>query len=100
MAGSDRRIGHARQPLRGRRHARTISAAQVGSIETYEGYGPLVLQVEEGSIERRVEALFRASPILSRRPSSQPSPAGVTFRYVYEGLASPAHPADPQLTIA
>jgi Ca2+-binding RTX toxin-like protein len=72
-----------------------ILAGHVGTVGTYGGYGPLVLQIREAGIWRRVEAAVPAGPYPLPAPAPAPtppvSPAGVTFEYFYESgtLASP-----------
>jgi hypothetical protein len=84
-----------------------ITAGMVGTVGVYLGYGPYVLQVNEGGIQRRVEAAVPGQdyPLFHfpnpKLPVPQaPSPAGVTIQYFYEGLASQMSPAltNPQLT--
>jgi hypothetical protein len=75
-----------------------ISAGHVGTIRTYGGYGPYVLQILENGIQRRVEAAVPANPYpLLQSPPQAPStsPAGVTFQYYYESGNLP----NPQLTV-
>jgi hypothetical protein len=76
----------------------TIQAGQVGSVCVYGGFGPLVLQIKEAGVQRRVEAAVPANPYPLPAPPPAPtpavSPAGVTFQYVYESLGLPS----PQLT--
>ncbi len=75
-----------------------VTAGHVGTIRTYGGYGPYVLQVLENGIQRRVEAAVPGSPYpLLHSPPLAPvtSPAGVTFQYIYESGSL----ANPQLTV-
>jgi hypothetical protein len=78
----------------------TIVAGQVGTVGTDAGFGPLVLQINEAGIQRRVEAAVPGQdyPFPAPPPAPTPprSPAAATFRYFYEGLASGL--ANPQLT--
>ncbi len=74
-----------------------VIAGHVGTIRTYGGYGPYVLQVRENGIQRRVEAALPGSPYpLLYSPPQAPfsSPTGVTFQYFYESGSL----ANPQLT--
>ncbi len=76
----------------------TITAGHIGTVRVYGGYGPLVAQVMEGGIERRIELAVPALPyplaVPPPNPSPAASPAGVTVQYVYEsGLLT-----NPQLT--
>jgi hypothetical protein len=77
----------------------TIVAGHVGIVRTYGGYGPLVLQIKENGIQRRVEAAVPGMdfPIPPPPPAPIPptSPAGVLFQYVYESGSL----ANPQLTV-
>ncbi len=56
--------------------------------------GPVVAQIEEEGIERRIEAAVPSSPFpVAPSPPAAPlpvSPAAITFQYVYEGLISPS----------
>jgi hypothetical protein len=76
----------------------TVVAGQVGTVRVYSGYGPVVLQINEAGIQRRVEAAVPGSdyPIPLPPPVATPpiSPAGVTFQYYYESGSL----ANPQLT--
>jgi len=74
-----------------------ITAGHVGTIRTYGGYGPYVLQIKENGIQRRVEAAVPSSPypVLNSPPvPTAASPASVTFQYYYESGSL----ANPQLT--
>jgi hypothetical protein len=77
----------------------TIVAGHVGIVRTYGGYGPLVLQIKENGIQRRVEAAVPGMdfPIPPASPAPTPpiSPNGVLFQYVYESGSL----ANPQLTV-
>jgi Concanavalin A-like lectin/glucanases superfamily/PKD domain/Matrixin len=77
----------------------TIVAGHVGSVRVYGGYGPLVAQIKENGIQRRIEVAVPGNdyPLPAPPPAatSAASPAGVTFQYVYESGAL----ANPQLTI-
>src|SRR5262249_34897146 len=75
------------------------------------GYGPLVAQIKENGIQRRIEAAAPSAPFPTPPPPPAPipavSPAGITFRYFYEGLVSPSveglnpstNLANPPLTV-
>src|SRR5208283_1917317 len=71
----------------------TVVAGQIGTIGVYAGYGPVVAQIEENSIQRRIEAAVPSAPFPTPLPPPAPTPAvsptGVTFQYFYEGLYSP-----------
>jgi hypothetical protein len=77
----------------------TIVAGHIGIVRTYGGYGPLVLQINENGIQRRVEAAVPGMdfPIPPPPPAPIPptSPTGVLFQYVYESGSL----ANPQLTV-
>ena len=79
----------------------TIKAGKVGTASAAAGFGPLLLQINESGIQRRVEAAVPGSdyPIPPPPPAPTPivSPAGLTFQFLYEGLANPSL-ANPQLT--
>ena len=86
----------------------SIVAKTIGTVGVDGGYGPVVAQIEENGIERRIEAAVPASPYpMARSLYSYPtsaatlaSPAGVNFEYFYEGLASNSGTlANPQLTM-
>src|SRR5205085_6258123 len=66
----------------------TIVAGHVGTVRVYGGYGPVVLQINEAGIQRRVEAAVPGMdyPIPPPPPAAPPpiSPRGVTFQYDYE----------------
>ena len=72
----------------------TIVAGQIGTIGVYAGYGPLVAQIKENGIQRRIEAAVPSAPYPIPLPPPNPtpaiSPAGITFQYFYEGLYSPS----------
>jgi hypothetical protein len=87
----------------------TVSATQIGTISVYAGYGPLVAQIREAGIQRRIEAASPSVPFPTPLPPPAPtpaiSPAGINFQYFYEGLFSPTvegvsskNLANPQLT--
>jgi hypothetical protein len=88
----------------------TVTAGQIGTIAVYGGYGPVVAQIKEAGIQRRIEAAVPSSPYPVPPPPPAPpppvSPTGVTFQYFYEGLYSPTveglnpstNLANPQLT--
>ncbi len=73
----------------------TIQAGHIGAICVYGGFGPLVLRITDGGVQRRVEAAVPSNPYPLPAPPPAPpppvSPAGVRFQYVYEsaGLTSP-----------
>jgi hypothetical protein len=89
----------------------TVVAGQIGTIGVYAGYGPVVAQINENGIQRRIEAAVPSAPFPTPPPPPTPtpavSPAGITFQYFYEGLVSPSveglnpstNLANPQLTI-
>lgn len=74
-----------------------IVAGHVGSVLVYGGYGPLVSQIKENGIQRRIEAALPGDPYpLPDPPPAQTPPnnlPGVLFQYTYEsgslGLANP-----------
>jgi hypothetical protein len=70
----------------------TIVAGRVGTVRAYGGYGPVVLQINEAGIQRRVEAATQGMDYPTATASV--SPGGVTVQYYYES-GSLAH---PQLT--
>ncbi|MDR3638691.1 MAG: calcium-binding protein [Isosphaeraceae bacterium] len=76
----------------------TITAGHIGTIRVYGGYGPIIAQIMEGGIERRIEAAIPAQPfpvaVPPPSPSPTASPAGVTVQYYYESGAL----TNPQLT--
>jgi hypothetical protein len=87
----------------------TVTSGQVGTIAVYAGYGPVVAQINENGIQRRIEAAAPSAPFPTPPPPPAPipavSPAGITFQYFYEGLVSPSvegisstNLANPQLT--
>ncbi len=71
----------------------TIVAGQIGTIGAYAGYGPVVAQIKESGIQRRIEAAVPLAPFPTPLPPPNPtptvSPTGITFQYFYEGLYSP-----------
>jgi len=89
----------------------TVVAGQIGTIAVYAGYGPVVAQIKENGIQRRIEAAVPTAPFPTPPPPPAPTPAvsptGITFPYFYEGLdspsvgglSSPTNLANPQLTI-
>jgi hypothetical protein len=75
----------------------TIVAGGVGTVRVYGGYGPVVLQINEAGIQRRIEAAVPGMdyPLPPPPASNSPvSPTGVTFQYYYESGSL----ANPQLT--
>ena len=80
----------------------TIQAGKVGTIAVAAGFGPLVAQINEAGIQRRVEAAVPGQDYPTPPPPPSPTPAvspsGVTFQFFYEGLASPLNLVNPQLT--
>jgi hypothetical protein len=78
----------------------TIVAGHVGQVLVYGGYGPVVLQIKEAGVQRRVEAAVPSQPY----PLPAPPPAapaannlpGVLFQYSYEGTSLGL--ANPQWT--
>jgi hypothetical protein len=87
----------------------TVTAGQIGTMAVYAGYGPLVGQINEAGIQRRIEAAAPSAPFPTPLGPPAPipavSPAGITFKYFYEGLFSPTvegvsskNLANPQLT--
>ncbi len=81
----------------------TITAGKIGTLRVYGGYGPVVLQVSEGGIQRLVEATTPSAPypVPQTPPSTAPTNPlpNVTFQEYYEGLGSLLAPASPQLTV-
>jgi len=83
----------------------TVTAGQIGTIGVYAGYGPVVAQIEENGIQRRIEASVPSAPFPTA-PTPAGSPLDITFQYFYEGLVSPTveglspstNLANPQLT--
>ena len=71
----------------------TVTAGQIGTISVSAGYGPLVAQIQENGIQRRIEAAVPSAPFPTPPPPPSPTPAvsptGITFQYFYEGLDSP-----------
>jgi hypothetical protein len=87
----------------------TVTAGQIGTISVYASYGPLVAQIKEAGIQRRIEAAAPSAPFPTPLGPPAPipaiSPAGIAFKYFYEGLFSPTvegvsstNLANPQLT--
>ena len=77
----------------------TITAGHVGTIGALGGYGPVVLQVNEGGTQRRVEAAVPSVPYPVPPPPPAPtppiSPSAPRLTYFYESGAL----ANPQLTL-
>ena len=88
----------------------TVVAGQIGTIAVFAGFGPVVAQINENGIQRRIEAAVPSTPFPTPPPPPAATPAvsptGVTFQYFYEGLVSPSveglnpstNLANPQLT--
>jgi RTX calcium-binding nonapeptide repeat (4 copies) len=76
----------------------TIQAGHIGTVRVYGGFGPLMLQLKENGIQRRVEVAVPDDPYPLPAPPPAPppsqSPADVRFQYVYEGSLF-----NPQMTI-
>jgi hypothetical protein len=66
-----------------------ITAGRVGSIGAGHATGPLVAQIVENGMVRRVEMAVPSTPYPSA--ATAPTPTGVTLQYLYEsaGLANP-----------
>jgi hypothetical protein len=84
----------------------SIVAKTIGMVGVDGGYGPVVAQINENGIQRRVEAAVPTMPYPAATLYSYPtsaalaSPAGVSFEFLYEGLASNNGTlANPQLTM-
>ncbi len=87
-----------------------IVAGKIGAISVYAGYGPVAAQINEAGVQRRIEAAVPSAafptPLPPPNPTPAVSPTTITFRYLYEGLVSPAveglnpstNLANPQLT--
>ncbi|TVP98792.1 MAG: hypothetical protein EA381_11745 [Planctomycetaceae bacterium] len=73
----------------------TITADHVGTVRAQAGTGPLIMQIAEGGVQRRVELGTPENPY-PLTASDTASPAGVTMRYLYEGTATGL--THPQLT--
>lgn len=71
----------------------TVVAGQIGTISVYAGFGPVVAQINENGIQRRIEAAVPSAPFPTPLPppaaTPAASPTGITFQYFYEGLISP-----------
>jgi acrosin len=86
----------------------TVTAGLIGTMSVNAGYGPLVGQIKENGIQRRIEADVPGAfptPPPPPAPILPVAPAGITFQYFYEGLVSPSVEgisstklANPQLT--
>jgi hypothetical protein len=87
-----------------------VATNSVGSIGAFGGFGPVVLQVTEKGIQRRVEVATPGNPYPQPNPNTVdvlPSPAGsavltdvptALFQYLYESSGS-LPVANPQLTV-
>ena len=69
-----------------------FEAKRVGVIDTIAGTGPVVLQVIENGVERRVDAASIANPYplaaLLHQTTVAALPGQVTFKSMYEGFAA------------
>jgi hypothetical protein len=77
----------------------TITAGSIGTLGVAGGYGPVVAQIRENGIQRRIDAALPTDPYPVPVATALPTPSGstyVNFAYFYEGLA--ANLNDPQLT--
>jgi hypothetical protein len=75
----------------------TIVAGHIGTVGVYGAYGPLVAQIKENGIQRRVEAAVPGQDyvVAVTPPAALPvSPANVNFQFFYESGAL----TNPQLT--
>ena len=90
MAGQINVTGNLGSATVGGGTSGSFVAAQVGSISAGAGFGPVVLQVTEGGIQRLLEATST---------SNSPSLAGVSFRYIYESHSLSGPAPIPQLTV-
>ena len=83
----------------------TITAGTIGTISVYGGYAPLVTQINEAGIQRKIETAIPTTPYpLSPGYPNAPLPlpdsmAKTLFKFFYEGLASALHPINPIATI-
>src|SRR5208337_3665525 len=53
----------------------TVVAGQIGTISVYAGYGPVVAQIKENGIQRRIEAAVPSAPFPTPLPPPAPTPA-------------------------
>ena len=76
----------------------TIVAGHIGTVRVYGGFGPIMLQLKENGIQRRVEVALPTDPYPMPAPPPAapplPTPTGVRFQYVHEGGLT-----NPQMTI-
>ncbi len=72
----------------------TVVAGQIGTIGVFAGFGPVVAQINENGVQRRIEAAVPTAPFPTPLPPPAATPAvsptGITFQYYYEGLISPS----------
>jgi hypothetical protein len=77
----------------------SITAGHIGTIAVYGGFGPVVLQVTENGVQRRVEAAIPSQPYPLPNPSAVAMGPGqsayINFQYFYESASL----ANPQLTV-
>jgi hypothetical protein len=84
-----------------------ISAASVGTISVLGGYGPMILQVNDGNVERHIEAAAvtgnpypsMAVAAVQSTTAATASPSGALFQYVYQGTASTKSATAAQATV-
>ena len=77
----------------------SISAGSIGTIRVYGGYGPVVAQIKENGVQRRIDAALPNNPYPVPDQTALPSPSGasyVNFQYFYDGTATGLY--NPQLT--
>jgi hypothetical protein len=84
----------------------SITAGHIGTVSAYGGFGPVVLQITENGIQRRVEEATPANPYPLPNPNVQAAtspyatvnaggtPSYINIQYVYESGAL----ANPQWT--
>ena len=77
----------------------SITVGHMGTIACYGGYGPVVLQITENGVQRRVEAANPSQPYPLPNPyalaTSPQQPNYINFQYFYESGSLP----NPQLTV-
>ena len=69
----------------------TISAGSIGTIGVHGGYGPVIAQIRENGIQRRLDADLPDNPYPNPDPTALPSPSGasyVNFQFFYEGTGT------------
>jgi hypothetical protein len=70
----------------------TISAGDIDTLGVYLAHGPIVANITEGGVSRRIEAALPENPYPNAKDANTPDglkfPSAVTFQYFYDSRSS------------